>query len=169
TPLQEGLLFHASTAHTNDDIYAVQLDITFSGVLDLHRLRAATHSVITRHPNLAARFCGQFDLPVQIIPADPAPVWRYLEIDAGTVDLDQQVHRVCAAERAAVCKLADQPAFRALVIRIGRGRHRFVLTFHHIVMDGWSLPILLSEIFAGYYGQHLPAPAPYRSFVTWLA
>ena len=36
-------------------------------------------------------------------------------------------------------------------------------------MDGWSLPILLGEIFAGYHGQRLPAPAPYRRFVTWLA
>ncbi|BCZ25603.1 hypothetical protein MTY59_54580 [Mycobacterium senriense] len=169
TPLQEGLLFHASTAHANDDVYAVQLDITFSGVLDLHRLRHAIHSVITRHPNLVARFHKQFDLPVQVIPADPAPVWRYLELDAGDVDLDERVQRVCAAERAAVCELADEPAFRATVIRTDEGRHRFVLTFHHIVMDGWSLPILLGEIFAGYYGQHLPAPAPYRSFVSWLA
>ena len=44
-----------------------------------------------------------------------------------------------------------------------------MLTNHHIVLDGWSMPILLGEIFAGYYGQRLPAPAPYRSFVTWLA
>ena len=44
-----------------------------------------------------------------------------------------------------------------------------MLTNHHIVIDGWSLPILLREIFASYYGQRLPAPAPYRSFVTWLA
>ena len=29
-------------------------------------------------------------------------------------------------------------------------RHRFVLTNHHIVLDGWSPPILLQEIFAGY-------------------
>ena len=44
-----------------------------------------------------------------------------------------------------------------------------MLTFHHIVVDGWSLPILLREIFAGYYGQRLAAAVPYRSFVTWLA
>ena len=44
-----------------------------------------------------------------------------------------------------------------------------VLTNHHIVLDGWSKAILLHEIFAGYYGQRLPAPAPYRRFVTWLA
>ena len=44
-----------------------------------------------------------------------------------------------------------------------------MLTNHHIVMDGWSLPILLREIFAGYYGQPLPAAASYRRFVSWLA
>ena len=44
-----------------------------------------------------------------------------------------------------------------------------MLTNHHIVLDGWSLPILLQEIFASYYGQRLPATAPYRRFVTWLA
>ena len=61
------------------------------------------------------------------------------------------------------------PAFRAALIRTADDRHRFVLTNHHIVMDGWSMPILLQEIFAGYYGHRLPAAAPYRSFVTWLA
>ena len=44
-----------------------------------------------------------------------------------------------------------------------------MLTNHHIVLDGWSLPILAQEIFASYYGQRLPAAASYRRFVTWLA
>jgi acyl carrier protein len=55
------------------------------------------------------------------------------------------------------------------LIRTAAGQHRFVLTNHHILFDGWSLPILLGEMFAGYYGQRLPAAAPYRRFVTWLA
>ena len=169
TPLQQGLLFHASAAQgSGDDVYAVQLDITVTGPLDQHRLRDAVHTVVTRHPNLAARFSEQFDEPVQIIPADPVALWRYVELDAG-VDVDEQIERVCAAERAAVCDFADQPAFRAALIRTAEDRHRFVLTLHHIVIDGWSLPILLQEIFASYYGQWLPAAVPYRRFVTWLA
>ena len=172
TPLQQGLLFHASTAQGNDDdVYAVQLDITVTGPLDPDRLRDAVHTVVNRHPNLAARFCDQFDEPVQIIPADPVAAWRYVELDAGDVDVDvdEQIQRVCAAERAAVCDLADPPAFRVALIRTAADRHRFVLTNHHIVVDGWSLPILLREIFAGYYGQRLPAAGSYRRFVTWLA
>ena len=169
TPLQQGLLFHASTAQASDDVYAVQLAFTVTGPLDPHGLRDAVHTVINRHPHLVARFSEQFGQPVQIIPADPAPGWRYVELQAGGVDVDEQIQRVCADERAAVCDLADGPAFRVALIHIAENRHRFVLTNHHIVMDGWSLPILLSEVFASYYGQRLPAPAPYRRFVTWLA
>ncbi|HYB80765.1 MAG TPA: condensation domain-containing protein, partial [Mycobacterium sp.] len=70
TPLQQGLLFHASFAQDpGDDVYAVQMGITVSGPLDPHRLRDAVQTVVTRHPNLLARFCERFDEPVQIIPA----------------------------------------------------------------------------------------------------
>ena len=65
-------------------MYAVQLGITVSGALDPHRLREAVHTVVNRHPNLVARFCEQFDEPVQIIPADPKMAWQYVELDAWT-------------------------------------------------------------------------------------
>ncbi|WP_459960136.1 condensation domain-containing protein, partial [Mycobacterium avium] len=77
--------------------------------------------------------------------------------------------QLSADERAAVRELGDRPPFGAALIRTADTEHRFVLTVHHLVMDGWSLPVLLQEIFACYYGARLPAPAPYRGFVTWLA
>ncbi|WP_156748011.1 non-ribosomal peptide synthetase, partial [Mycobacterium sp. 1465703.0] len=169
TPVQQGLLFHANTAQADDDLYAGQLNISISGPLDPDRLRDAVQTMIGRHPNLVARFCDQYDEPVQIIPANPAASWQYVELD-GDLDVDEQVDRLCAAERAAVCRdLAESPAFRVALIRTAIDRHRLVLTNHHIVLDGWSMPILLGEIFAGYYGQRLPATVPYRSFVSWLA
>ncbi|WP_409366108.1 amino acid adenylation domain-containing protein [Mycolicibacterium elephantis] len=172
TPLQQGLLYHASVAKSSgDDVYAVQLDIALSGPLDAHRLRDAVQTVVTRHPHLAARFCPQFEEPVQLIPADPVAPWRYVELDGGDADfgIDEQIERICADERAAVCDLVEQPPFRVALIRIAPDRHRFVLTNHHIVLDGWSMPILMQEIFAGYHGHRLPAASPYRSFMTWLA
>ena len=62
-------------------MYAVQLGFTVTGALDADRLRDAVHTVVGRHPNLAARFCQQFDEPVQIIPADPVVAWRYRRLD----------------------------------------------------------------------------------------
>ena len=170
TPLQQGLLFHARTSRgSDDDVYAVQLVVGLSGALDQHRLRDAVYAVVNRHPHLVARFSGQFEEPVQIVPADPWVPWRYVDIDADGGDVDEQIERVCAAERAAVCDLGDQPVFRVVLIRIADDAHRFVVTNHHIVMDGWSLPIVLRELFASYDGQRLAPAGSYRRFVSWLA
>ena len=86
TPLQQGLLFHASAALTGDDVYAVQLYVSLSGPLDADRLHAAVQAVVARHPNLAARFPQQYDEPVQIILADPAVPWRYVEFGLRRAD-----------------------------------------------------------------------------------
>ncbi|RIU05460.1 amino acid adenylation domain-containing protein [Mycobacteroides abscessus] len=177
TPIQEGLLFHTTFARAAGalegdeagiDFYAVQLDITVTGLVDQLRLRDAVHTVVRRHPNLAARFCTQFGDPVQVILADPVIAWRYLDLRGDDLTPDEEIQHLCAAERAAVCDLADRPTLRAALIRTEGNQHRFVLTFHHVVIDGWSLPILLQEIFASYFGHRLPAPSSYRSFVSWL-
>ena len=170
TPLQQGLLFHANIAHSSgDDVYAVQMDVTLSGRLDRYRLHEAVQAAVQRHPNLVARFCEQFDEPVQVIPADPVVPWQYVDLSRDTQDRDDQIAQLCAAERVAVCDLAEQTAFRAALIRIAPHQHRLILTNHHILLDGWSLSVLLAEVFAGYYGQRLSAALPYRRFISWLA
>ncbi len=68
-----------------------------------------------------------------------------------------------------MCDLAGQAGFRAALIRIAPDQHWLVVTNHHILLDGWSVSVLLQEVFAGYYGQRLPAAVPYRRFISWLA
>ncbi|MGH3581842.1 MAG: condensation domain-containing protein, partial [Mycobacterium sp.] len=128
TPMQEGLLFHSTLVQGHGDtarvdVYAVQLDITVSGVLDQDRLHDALRTVVRRHPNLAARFCGQFGEPVQIIPAEPVMPWRYLDLRGDDREPDDEIHQLCAAERAAVCDLANRPTFRAALIRTAGNQH----------------------------------------------
>ncbi|MBY0289722.1 MAG: amino acid adenylation domain-containing protein, partial [Mycobacteriaceae bacterium] len=168
TPLQQGLLFHAATAQASDDLYAVQMDFTITGALDVDRVRQALRTVIHRRPNLVARFCAEFDEPVQIIPADPVAPWRYIDLSAEAFDVEEQVQQFCVAERAAVCDLVHQSALRVALIRTGPDQHRFVLTNHHIVLDGWSTAILLSEIFGCYHRHQLASAVSYRRFITWL-
>ncbi|WP_304118836.1 non-ribosomal peptide synthetase, partial [Mycolicibacterium bacteremicum] len=169
TPLQQGLLFHTGGAHADmsADMYSVQLDFTLTGTLDPQRLHRAVQAVVARHPHLAAQFISDYDEPVQILLQDPEIAWVYLDF-SDEIDEDA-IARLCADERVAVGDLANQAAFRAMLIRVDADRHRFVLTNHHILLDGWSMPILLREIFASYAGTRLPAAASYRTFLTWLA
>src|SRR5690606_31153730 len=92
-----------------------------------------------------------------------------VELDGDGSVVEEQFAQLCAVERSAVCDLANQPPFRAALVRTGVEQYRFVLTNHHIVLDGWSLPILLGEVFASYHGRRLPPATPYRRFVSWLA
>lgn len=65
---------------------------------------------------------------------------------------------VAADERAHRFDLARPPLIRCALIRFGEDRSRLVLTFHHIVADGWSLPVLHRELLA-LYGEN-PTPSP---------
>ena len=171
TALQRGLLLYTSDPRGLTDPYVVQLDIALAGRVDHHRLHEAVQTVLTRHPNLGARFVyEQLDEPVQVILADPVIPWRFIDLAAGNgAHPEERIEPVCAAERAAIADLADQCPLRAVLICTAAECYRLVVTNHHIVLDGWSLQIVLREIVANYGGQPLPPPVPYRGFVAWLA
>ena len=66
------------------------------------------------------------------------------------------------------------PAIRFLLIELPGARWRLVLTAHHIVIDGWSLPVFVNEMMILYRaGGDLSAlpviPRPYRDYIGWLA
>ncbi|MER7278465.1 amino acid adenylation domain-containing protein [Dactylosporangium sp. NPDC000244] len=158
TPLQEGLFY----LHQLDPAgYAVQQSLDLDGELDPERLRAAAATLLDRHPNLRAAFTTtEQGRPVQLIaPSAPVP-WRLVEQDAEG-EADRERSRPFDLERA--------PLLRMLLIRRGPDRHTLVLTQHHLLVDGWSGPLVARELFAAYAGA-LPAPArPYRDFLAWLA
>ncbi|HZE16476.1 MAG TPA: condensation domain-containing protein, partial [Mycobacterium sp.] len=150
--------------------YVVQLDVALAGRVDPDRLHSAVQTVLARHPNVAARFVyREVDEPVQVLLADPVAPWRFVDLTGDNADSDESIGAICAAERAAVADLAGQCPLRGVLIRTGAEDYRLVVTNHHLVLDGWSLPIVLGEIMAGYGGQPVAAPTPYRGFVAWLA
>ncbi|MGW0991688.1 condensation domain-containing protein, partial [Streptomyces sp. NPDC002486] len=165
TPLQTGLLFHRRTGGDGPaELYTVQLGIEITGALDVPRLRGAVDTVVARHPNLVARFVSdRLTDPVQIIPVRPTAPWTVTGGD------DREEQALLDAELAACGSLTDEAPLRFLLRVTGPDRHELVLSAHHIVVDGWSIQILLREIFAVYRKESLtPAPA-FRAYTEWLS
>ncbi|MEU5328710.1 non-ribosomal peptide synthetase [Streptomyces parvus] len=185
-PLQEGLLFHADLSDTGGspgateglDVYTMRLVFRLDGELDADALRRAADTVLERHPHLRAAFLQEgLDRPVQVIPRTAEVPWREADLrssDAGRQRAEEQ--RILAEERAHRFDLTRPPLLRLTLLRHGDQDHTLILTAHHILLDGWSVPLLGKELFTA-YAQHTKAPAapalppvrPYRDFLAWLA
>ncbi|SDD36728.1 amino acid adenylation domain-containing protein [Actinokineospora iranica] len=172
SPLQEGLLFHGVYDETAPDVYLVQQVFTLEGALDEDRLRAAAGMLLDRHDNLRAAFRYQgLSKPVQVIPHRVEPPWRVADL-AGEADPDAAADRVLAEDRATRFDLARPPLVRFTLLRLGNRRHRFALTNHHILLDGWSRPVLVRELFRLYLrgaDANLPPVRPFKDYLAWLA
>ncbi|WP_162624807.1 non-ribosomal peptide synthetase [Streptomyces cadmiisoli] len=171
SPLQQGLLFHAQYDEQAPDVYTVQLVLDLSGRPDAGRLRAAGSALLRRYPNLRAGFRGDGAEPVQVIPAPGPMPWQELDLrsfDAGRQD--EQIRSFLAADKARRFDLSAPPLIRMCLLRLADDQHRLVLTSHHILMDGWSMPMLLDELLTGYAGgPELPPPPAFRDYLAWLA
>ncbi|WP_433566166.1 amino acid adenylation domain-containing protein [Nocardia sp. CA-151230] len=166
TPLQSGMMFHALFDPDAVDVYTVQLVLDLEGVVDASRLRSAAAAVLERHANLRTAFeVDAAGTPVQIVTDDVVLPWREVDLSWATGDDE----RLLAAERTMPFDLTAPPLLRFLLLRLGDGRTRFAVTCHHVLLDGWSIPLLLREIMAGYAGFAVEPPPPYRRYVEWLA
>ncbi|MDT0303830.1 non-ribosomal peptide synthetase [Streptomonospora wellingtoniae] len=173
TPLQEGLLFQSQIDAEGADVYNVQIALELAGDLDTERLRAAADALLARHPNVRAAFrrrkSGQ---PAALVGKRvPAP-WTRTDLsgrDAAAQDAELQ--RVRDQERRTRFDLATPPLIRFVLVRRAPGDHILVLTHHHILLDGWSLPLLVRDLFRLYAadGAALPRAAPFRDYLGWLA
>ncbi|MGP3966626.1 amino acid adenylation domain-containing protein [Streptomyces sp. 6N223] len=161
TPLQSGFYFHALTDGRDRDAYVVQQAIELEateGGIDAERLRRAAQSLLDRHAPLRACFRPHPDTgaPVQLIAERVELPWR----EVGPADAGEELTRPF--------DLAEAPLLRCALIRLAPGRARLLLTFHHIVADGWSLPVLHRELLAAYAGDTLPAVTPHRDHLRHL-
>ncbi|HYP63562.1 MAG TPA: condensation domain-containing protein, partial [Acidocella sp.] len=173
--LQEGLLFHALYDARAPDFYTVQLVLELEGSLDAIILQKAAQAVVERHASLRAGFeHAQLSQPVQIIAAGVRPRWCLLDLSVlDEMRRAQRLGEILGQDRCERFDLASAPLLRFTLIRLGREEHRLVLTSHHILLDGWSAPVLVQELLTVYAHQGnaavLPRVPRYRDYLAWVA
>ncbi|MFC9156620.1 non-ribosomal peptide synthase/polyketide synthase [Streptomyces bauhiniae] len=168
SPLQAGLLFHAAldSGDEGPDVYTVQVSYDLEGPLDADRLRAAAQGVLDAHENLRSGFRHlSSGRPVAVVPRTAALPWRQLDLTGAAED---DWERLLGQERRRFDP-EQPPLLRLLLARTGPGRHRLVLSHQHLLLDGWSLPLLTAELWARYEGRTPAPPAPYRAHLRLLA
>ena len=175
SPLQEGLLFHALYDTQGPDLYTVQVALDLEGPLDPGALRVAAEALLERHTNLRASFVHDgLSRPVQVILAEVALPWCEVDLSGlGPAQCEERLAQLQAQERTVRFELGRAPLLRFSLIRLAADRHRLLLSNHHLLMDGWSLPVLVGELFELYKHRGRSAAlgrvTPYRDYLGWIA
>jgi hypothetical protein len=175
TPFQQGILFHVLDT-PNAGVYLNQQRYTLRGDLDLEAFKKALQGVMDRHQILRTSF-------VLSAPSGPLQVvYRKLNLpwtmhdwsDMPRAEADERIQAFVQADFKQGFDLVRAPLMRITLIKIEPDLYEFVWSFHLLLMDGWSMQVILRELLALYHGlvagkpANLPPPVLYRDFINWL-
>ncbi len=169
TAMQQGILFHALQDPERND-YVVQVSSLLSG-LDRDRWKRAWAAVTAQHEVLRAAFSWkQVKRPVQVIAQQVELDW--LERDCASEGMSEvQFEEYLASDRQRGFVLSRSPLMRFALITLPAGDHRFVWSYHHLILDGWSALIVMSDVLQAYGrgpAQAAPVAPRFKSYVSWL-
>jgi hypothetical protein len=180
SPMQQGMLFHSLYA-PDSGVYVEQFGCTLQGALgseplNISAFERAWRHLMERHTILRTAFLGQgLKEPVQVV-YQQAPLVLQQE-DWRSLDAHQRQERLqafMAEDRQRGFDLAEPPLMRLALLRVAENAYEFVWTYHHMLLDGWSMPLLLTEFMTCYeaYSHHRPVPLPparpFRDYIVWL-
>ncbi|MFC8198280.1 amino acid adenylation domain-containing protein [Streptomyces sp. NPDC057298] len=176
TALQSGLLFQ-SRLNDDDAIDAYQMQIAFhiGGVVDPARMRAAAQAMLDRYANLRTAFVDDSDgNEVQVVVDGIDVPWQ--EIDLSHLPEDERAaafERFLAEDHHQHFDPVRPPLLRFALLTMGPEKSELVLTAHHALFDGWSFPIVMTDLLRLYGsagdGSVLPRTRGYRDFLVWLS
>ncbi|MFG3701526.1 amino acid adenylation domain-containing protein [Micromonospora sp. NPDC047620] len=143
--------------------YHVPAVLRMTGPLSVDALRGALDRLVAHHPALRTVFDDVDGEPVQRTVDVPAVRLDVTDLtDLPPAQREDRVREAVAAERQPPFDLRRGPLLRTRLFRLGEDDHRLFLDLHHIVVDGWSLSVLVNDL-VRYYAAgtgHGTEPAP---------
>ncbi|MFE8600248.1 amino acid adenylation domain-containing protein [Archangium violaceum] len=174
SPLQQGMLFHTLLA-PSAGFYFEQMSWAFHSPIELPVFRRAWDALVEQHAILRTGFFWEgLAEPLQVVYARAA--LPYEEHDWRGLSRGEQQEKLAAfiaADRARGFDLRRPPLIRLAVMRLEENVLQFVWSHHHLLMDGWSIGLLLNELFARYEEllagkQRVNRSPPFRDYIEWL-
>ena len=172
--MQQGIMFH-SMYDNRSGTYVIQMTCKIEGAFQPDAFCRAWQRVLDRHPALRTVFL--FDIgtdALQVVLNQVSLPWHEMDW-RGQASFDESLAAFLRADRIQGFPLDEPPLMRCSLIRLEESAWQFVWSHHHLLTDGWCLPILMREVlhwytcFINHQDTDLPGPPPYRDYIAWLA
>ncbi|AFY74910.1 amino acid adenylation enzyme/thioester reductase family protein [Synechococcus sp. PCC 7502] len=155
--------------------YNVPLVLKLEGNLNIKSLEKAFQTIVDRHEIFRTSFNTIDGSPVQIIAPSLQVTLSVIDLtELAELSVQKQVEELAHAESNHTFKLTVSPLFRAKILKLKENSHILLMNFHHIIIDGWSMGILRSELSILYQnfidGESVslaPLPIQYADFSYW--
>src|SRR6266545_1346775 len=129
------------------DEYNVGLGLRLRGELDEGALRRALEAVVERHRVLRTSFGAERGEPRLEVHGRVEVPWETVDLSGlPAEEAEAEATRRAAEEASRPFELGRAPLLRALLVRLGERERVLVVSFHHIVTDGWSQAVLEREL-----------------------
>lgn len=172
SPMQEGMLFH-KMYDKGSSAYFEQVMFTVKGALDIDAFMQSWQVIFDRYDCLRAMFVySDTAEPLQVIPYLRQMECRYVDASGETGGDFLNNYKVSDRQRG--FDLTSEPLMRICIVKRQDSVHDVVWSHHHIVMDGWCLGLIITDLFVAYNafkGGRVPEfkpAAPYSGFIKWL-
>ncbi len=169
TSLQEGLLFHAMMDERSS-MYFEQLTLDIRGEMNKQAFSDAWNEIGKRHDVFRTLFIKELREPVQVVMKErPVPcIFRDIRVENSSVEA------IMAEDRANLFDLSKDPLFRVTAVQKDDESFSLIVSFHHIILDGWCTAIFFSEFLKIYESMANNSPvkiekAPqFSHYISWL-
>jgi amino acid adenylation domain-containing protein/non-ribosomal peptide synthase protein (TIGR01720 family) len=153
----------------NSPFYNIPIALRLRGRLDAAALDRALAEIVRRHESLRTVFAVEDGRPMQVIAPAGGIAMPIHDLESlSERDREAAVTRLAAEEARRPFNLATGPLVRAQLLKLAPNEHVILLTMHHIISDGWSLGVFVSEMAALYEGRTLPPlPIQYADYACW--
>jgi len=175
TPIQHGMLFHANFDQRSS-VYVESLNFSIRGNLDIEVFKQAWENIFERQSALRTLFLWKNrETPLQIVRKQIKLPWHEFDwrhIDPA--DQPKQLEEFLRNNQEQGFDLSRAPLVRLILIREADEGYQFIFCYHHMILDAWSVVIVLEEVFSIYHsiirstGANLEDANPFETYVSWL-
>ena len=173
--IQQYMLFNSLYKPTSG-VYVEQSVYTLRGQLDISAFARSWQHVAERHSVLrTAFFWEDLEKPLQVVSRHvQLPLDRHDWRKLSPVEQQARLEAYLQTDRDRGFTLSEAPLARLVLIQMSEDTYYFVRSFHHLLLDRWSVSLVLKEVFALYEAfcqgrdLQLPKSHPYRDYITWL-
>ena len=148
---QEGMLYH-SLYEDHSEVYIEQLTTDILSQFNLNFFEKAWQQLLNQHDILRSCFIkDQLNIPIQCVHKTLKPDIRQLDYtNFSSEEQQQKINTFLEADRREGFLFEEAPLMRITLIQLSDTNYKMVWTFHHLLLDGWSMPILFEELLSNY-------------------